>query len=156
MNQTGAPEERNTVTRVIVFAFISFGFLLGNLIGLTAESIVKSLIPLLFAFVGGSAITFIGKLKEVEQFKASVAMGCFSLSCLLGVYTSLLIVENQLFTPISVIQSDKDGFTSMEERKLLRSTIFNTSSSIDQRVRSGQLDYEEAYKELQVVIETAK
>ena len=149
-------EKNPTALAVHIFAFGCFGFLVGNLIGFTAESVVKSLIPLLFAFGGGSAIAFMGKLTEMEQVRASVAIGFFSLSCLLGTYTSILLVEHQIFTPERVINSDREGITKITDRKLLRSTILSASSSIDQRVRSGLINHEEAYRELQHAINAAK
>lgn len=68
----------------IVIGFAALGFLIGNLVGLTAHSVVTSVLTLIFAFTGGSIIAFLGKLTLDDRRVAGQAICCLSLCCVLG------------------------------------------------------------------------
>jgi len=139
---------------LLVFAFSCFGFLIGNLVGLTAESVVMGLLPLLFAFGGGSAIALMGKLSEAGQVNAYIAIGCLSLSCLFGAYTGIYLTEHQVFTPEN--RRIIGAKTNVEYLKYLRSEMVGTIQSIDERARTKRISYEQAYKELKDAIEQSE
>lgn len=78
-------------------AFSSLGLLIGSLAGLTISPIVVGLITALFAFVGGSAVAFVGQLNRDQLQLASVAVLCLSTFMLVGVVGGSLIRANNLF-----------------------------------------------------------
>lgn len=136
-----------------LFAFTMLGFLTGNLIGLTRESVVNGFLPLLFAFGGGSIVAFLGKIDEDIRPLAAWSLGYVCLSCIGGIYFALLVVEHQWLTPSVTRIADQQGISSIDARKLLRSDALEKAVVIDQQVRNGQLSYEEAYDELQMVVQ---
>ena len=98
------------------FSFGALGLLVGNLVGFTAESITASIVPLLFAFGGGSAIAFLQKLSVPDQRTAASAIFGLSLGCLVGLYAGLYVAERQLLTP-----PERRGLLSEEYLEVLRS-----------------------------------
>lgn len=128
-----------------ILAFIALGFLIGNLIGLTAESVTSSVLALLFAFGGGSAIAFIQKLNIQERVLASKAILALAISCLIGVYAGIYIAENQIFTPD---EGRVEKRISIEDRKYLRENIVNSANSIDQLYANKQINLQKAYMEM--------
>ena len=128
-----------------VFAFMSLGLLIGNLVGLTAESTVSALIGLLFAFVGGSAISFMHKLSVQEQIIASKAILSLSLTCLLGVYIGITVSDNQWLTLDSQISAQR---LSVMDRKYVRENLLEKAHAIDQQKANKQITVDAAYEEL--------
>lgn len=133
-----------------IFAFIALGFLVGNLIGLTAESVTSAVLGLLFAFGGGSAIAFIRKLDPTERVLASKATLALSLSVLVGVYAGIVVSEYQLLTPDRQLASKR---VSVSERKYLRESIISSVHSIDQRYANKQITLQEAYREMYQLVQ---
>ncbi len=133
-----------------ILAFIALGYLIGNLVGLTAESVTGGVLGLLFAFGSGSAIAFIRKLDPTERVLASKAILALSLSCLLGVYTGIFVTEYQLLTPDKQVASKR---VSVSERKYLRESIVSSAHSIDQRYANKQIELEEAYNEMYQLVQ---
>ncbi len=131
---------------MILSAFLMLGFLVGNLVGLTAESVVSVLIPLLFAFGGGSAIGFFHKLDSASRQVASKAIFAFSVACLIGIYIGILVSEHQLLTPKSRQEARADA--SISDSKYLRSYVISKADQIDQLKATGALTPEEAYEAL--------
>ena len=127
-----------------ILAFIALGFLIGNLVGLTATSVTGAVLGLLFAFGGGSAIAFIRKLDNTERVLASKAILALSFSCLLGLYTGIFVCEYQLLTPEEVASKR----VSVSQRKLTRDSIVSAAHSIDQHRANEEIELEEAYKEM--------
>jgi len=83
----------------ITFGFAGLGFLIGNLIALTSETIVSSFISLLFVFIGGSVLALLDKLNEHDRKIAGSSILSLSLFCVFGVYTGVLIDEYKLLSP---------------------------------------------------------
>jgi hypothetical protein len=83
----------------IVLSFLALGFLIGNIVGMTAQSVVTSLLGLLFAFAGGSVLTFIHKLDAGERRLAGQAVLALSLACVGGLYTGIFVSEHRLLSP---------------------------------------------------------
>jgi hypothetical protein len=135
---------------MIILAFISLGFLIGNLVGLTSESVVMGIIPLLFTFAGGSAIAFFRKIPKEDQKKSAQALFAISFSCLIGIYFGIFISEYQL---ISKKNEGENRFT-IEQKKYLRTEIIKSVNAIDMRYRlsgSEGRNEKEFYKELNSV-----
>jgi hypothetical protein len=155
--------------KVIVVAFACLGFLIGNLVGLSAESALSVVVPLLFAFGGGSAVAFLHKLELSDRRLAAAAVVALSLSCLIGAYTGILVSEHQALSPskraldnrtgassarttepnkMILSRSDLDNRTSIVDRKYLRSTDIGEIQLIDQRYKVGEITAQQAYEEI--------
>jgi hypothetical protein len=78
-------------------AFSALGLLIGSLAGLTVSPIVVTLVAALFAFVGGSAVAFVGQLDRDHLRLASVAVFCLSIFMLAGLVGGILVKTNSLF-----------------------------------------------------------
>lgn len=131
-------------TLALVLAFASLGFLIGSLVGMTKDSVVSTLIPLLFTFGGGSAIAFMQKLTAQAQKKASFAILFLSLFCLLGVFSGIYISEQQLFTQ----EKDKHVATTRDDRFYLRNSTISIVNNIDAHYMKGTYSAEQAYDSL--------
>lgn len=129
-----------------LLAFLFLGFLVGNLAGITAESVTSSLLALLFAFGGGSAIAFVHKLDSAKRKLASQAVVVLSIGCLVGTYLGIYVTERQLLTPTSYRTTPEKS--SIELRKVLRAGLVSQASMIDQLHKSGTLSAEKAYETL--------
>lgn len=125
-------------------AFIALGFLIGNLVGMTSASVVSALIPLLFAFGGGSAVAFLQKLDNLAQRRASIAIVCLSIACLGGTYAGIVVTEYQLLSP----QTNKQIPDKRSERTYLRSTTTSLVNAIEAQRTKGNLTTEQAYDQL--------
>ena len=130
---------------MVIFAFACLGFLIGNLIGLSAESTLSVVLPLLFAFGSGSAVAFLHKLNINDRKLAASAVAALSISCLIGTYTGVIVSEYQLLTPHKDI---KENSSAIVDRKYLRSFDINYVETIDQSYKSGVYTVEEAYEEI--------
>jgi hypothetical protein len=67
-----------------MFAFFTFGLLVGTLIGLTSESVVSGFLPILFAFGGGSIIAFLDRFHGEERTIALIGIASLSIGTLVG------------------------------------------------------------------------
>lgn len=127
-------------------AFASLGLLIGNMIGLSADSLVKVLIPAMFAFGGGSVLALLNKLTVNDQRTAAVSLIALSSFCLLGVYIGILQTEYRVFTPKTDGQNQREIITS--EQKYLRSVSLERIDIIDTQFRQGLITGETAYEKL--------
>jgi hypothetical protein len=75
-------------------AFSTLGLLIGSLAGLTVSPIVVALISALFAFVGGSAVAFVGTLNRDQLKLASLAVLCLSAFMLIGLIGGMIVKIN--------------------------------------------------------------
>jgi len=133
---------------IIVFAFICLGFLIGNLVGLSAQSTVAILIPLLFTFGGGSAVAFLPSLDAASRKLAAAAVIALSLSCLIGLYTGIIVSERQLLSSQEKRASSLSARTSIADRKYLRAIDMREVDVIDQRQRNNDISVKQAYEQL--------
>ena len=133
----------------IVLAYTSLGFVIGNLVGLSAESVTSSILALLFAFGGGSAIAFVQKLDAASRKIASIAILSLSLSCLIGVYLGIGISEHQILSPQTEPSVQR---SSIESRKYLRENLASKANAIDHRYQNEQISLQNAYDNLYELI----
>jgi len=167
----------------IVLGFLSLGFLVGNIVGMTAQSVVTSLLGLLFAFAGGSVLSIMHKLDVADRNAAGQAVMALSLSCLLGIYSGIFVSEHRLLspavpatstksemmqrnveaTPTSQSQETKqqvqgkEGTIPSAANKYLLSLSVDEIDQIDQLRTSGKISSDEAYKRLHnLVMRSAK
>jgi len=134
-------------------AFLMLGFLIGNLVGMSAESLVATLMPLLFTFGGGSAIGLLHKVDEVSRKVAFTAIFTLSIGCLSGVYLGVAISEYQLLSPVSDRSKQRDA-DAITHSKYLRSYLTSEAEQIDQLYVSGALGPQRAYERLYGLITT--
>jgi hypothetical protein len=135
----------------IIFGFLALGLLIGNLIGLTAESVVISVLGLLFAFGGGSIIAFIGKLSPEDRQLAGKAILALSFACLVGVYSGIGISEWQILSPPEKAHLNASTAlprASIADKKYLRSALIEPMDAIDTQLTMGDISSDEAYKRL--------
>lgn len=135
-----APVEAGTIALVLA-AFLSLGGVIGTLTAFTATGVVASLLPLFFAFAGGSAIAFSGQADRRAAVAASVAIIGMSLGCLLGVYTGIYVAQHKLLTPPESRASPASG-------SYLREFSVDQAEMIEQLRQAGTLSTEDAYKQL--------
>ena len=135
-----------------IVAFAALGFLIGNTVGLTASSVASSLISLLFAFGGGSAVAFLRKLNNDDRRSASQAVTALSLACLVGIYVGIWISESQILTPHR--RQQDNSVQTIAERKYLRSALVTKTNEIDQAYQVGDLTPKVAYEQLYEAVRT--
>ena len=115
-------------------AFAALGFLIGNLAGLSATSVTTSLLGLLFAFGGGSAIAFLRDTQSEDRKRASQAILALSISCVTGIYAGIYTSEQQLLTRDKKVAASR---LTSSDRKYLRASATAAAIQIDQRHSSG-------------------
>jgi hypothetical protein len=135
---------------MVVIAFVCLGFLIGNLVGLSAQSTVAIILPLLFAFGGGSAIAFLPKLDAKDREQAAAAVMAMSLSCLVGVYSGILVSEYQILSPKNSPSRSRAG--SIAEMKYLRGATMDKIVAIDQQFRTHTLTAVQALEQLHELV----
>jgi hypothetical protein len=128
-----------------ILAFVCLGLLIGNLVGLSAESTLRVILPLLFTFGGGSAVAFLHKLGPGDRKLAGAAVVGLSLSCLLGTYVGIVVSEHQLLTPAI---AGKVNRSTVTDKKYLRTVDISDVQLVDQRYKAGEYTSERAYEEL--------
>ena len=136
------PEDRVLTPMRIVAGFAALGFLIGNLLALTDEKLVGSVIALSFTFVGGSVLTFLHKMNPEDRRIAGGAICALSVACLFGVYGGLVVIKSGRLTP-----------SAENNTKLLRSGATSCAASIDQ-LRANGLPISDAYQKLYVFATT--
>ena len=142
----------------LIAGFVALGFLIGNLVGLSATSAVTALLGLVFAFAGGSILAFLEKFGVEDRRVAAQALFALSIACTVGLYTGIVVSEHQLLSPrrpvIAVADSLQRGKAreSVADRKYLRSGVLNGVDAIEALHRRGDLSGEAAYKQLRDLI----
>ena len=124
----------------LILGFAALGFLIGNLVGLTSESVVTQTIGLLFAVMGGSLIVLLKGLQPDDRRLAGKMILSLSVMALLGVVSGIVISENRLLSPAHIVAG--------ADNKYLRKLTASDLAEIDLRYNSGHLTPAEAYKEL--------
>lgn len=104
---TKEPSKHGNPTKGHIIAFLSLGFVVGNVVGMSASPIANTLVGLLFAFAGGSAVAFLRKLDETSRLQACQMITAASIGCLAGLYAGILVCEHRLLSPRS--QSTTNG-----------------------------------------------
>ena len=156
----------------LIVAFATTGFLVGNLMGMSASSTVPSFLGLLFALLGGSLIAFLHKLTREDRIIAGKLVFALSLTCLLGVYTGLFVNERELLTPkgrrflptavhwapASVSCTEHEGGSAKETEsgtpgrsKYLAASTLSKIDAIDVEKRLAGLPAEDAYQKLRAL-----
>lgn len=107
-------------------AFVSLGFLVGNIAGMSASPVAATVIASVFTLAGGSALALFQKLQEADIKRASQSIAAFSVSCLFGLYVGILVTEYQLLSPTNQ-QSETQSATADTrwDKKYVRTSEIN-------------------------------
>jgi len=127
----------------VLVAFYLLGMVVGTFAAFTATSVVASLLPLFFAFAGGSAIAFAGQVDSAALRRACTAIAGLSLGCLIGVYSGAWVSAHKLLTP-----AEARAAATASGSSYLREFSMDAADMIDQQKRSGALSVDEAYDKL--------
>jgi len=77
------------VNKLVSVSYFTLGFVIGNLAGITEATITIPIISGLFAFIGGSAIAMLQKIKFRDRVTASLMVLTICLGLLSGLYLGL-------------------------------------------------------------------
>jgi len=89
MSATSVRQAQNKVNRMVSVSYFTLGFVIGNLAGITEAAITIPIISGLFAFIGGSAIAMLQKIKFRDRVTASLMVLTICLGLLSGLYVGL-------------------------------------------------------------------
>jgi hypothetical protein len=121
------------------------GYLVGFLAGMTEEQVVKPVITLLFAFVGGSIFVLLAKLTPPDRTLAGKMLSALSICCVIGMVSGVSI--NQ-FRWLSPDRSSAQASYSKKNAPYLRSAQTDQADVIDQQMRAGVISRDDAYAKL--------
>jgi hypothetical protein len=141
----------------LVLGFGSLGALLGFMLGLTSESAVKTVIPLLFAFVGGSIFAALGKLSESDRKLAGRSVFALSVSCALGTVVGIVTNQYRLLSPHP--DHAQISYENKDDDYLKNAIVRSAADEIDSEKQQGNLTTAQAYERMYKIAtgkETAK
>ena len=127
--------------------FGALGLLIGTLIGLSAESLVKSMLSLLFTLVGGSVVLLLHKLGPEDRKVAGASIFSMSVCCMLALYAGILVTQFRLLSPSQAIAGANTRFTDSSFR-YLRSSTQERANQIDTQLQNKQITQEQAYEQM--------
>jgi len=135
------------------FAFVALGFVAGQLVGLSATSLATSLLGLLFAFGGGSAIAVLKNLEGADRIVACKGIFLLSVGCLAGIYAGIYMSQHQVFTPDRTVAAAR---IKSGETPYLRKNVTAAALAVDQRKANRDLTAAQAVDELVDIADRAK
>jgi hypothetical protein len=130
----------------LVLGFGSLGALLGFMLGLTSESVVKTVIPLLFAFVGGSIFAVLGKLSESDRKLAGQSVFALSVSCALGTAIGIGTNQYRLLSPHP--NEAQISYEAKNDDYLKKAAVKSSADEIDSEKQQGYLTINQAYERM--------
>lgn len=122
------------------FSYAALGAFIGTMVGLSADSVVKLLIPLVLTFAGGSVIALRERFDRDKLVFSLHSLLGLSIGGVLGVYSAIYINEHRFLTPASQRAVDYKNIATAKDGKYLRST----PSDVAQRLRAGTISAEDA------------
>jgi hypothetical protein len=134
-------------------AFVALGFLVGQLVSLSAASLAKSLLGLLFAFGGGSAIGLLKKLEGGDRILACKGIFFLSMGCLAGIYGGIYVSEHQMLTPNRTVAEAR---MKSGEVKYLRKDVTAAALAVDQLRANHDLTDAQAVGQLVEIVERVR
>jgi hypothetical protein len=147
----------------IVIGLGALGFLIGNLVGLTAHSVVTAVLSLIFAFAGGSIIAFLGKVAPDDRKLAGQAICALSFACVVGLYGGITVSEWHVLSPKifrpaasmpAVSKAPPTNVPASLANKYLDSNAVSAIDSIDLLYRRKLITAGEAYEKLYDTVRT--
>lgn len=132
---------------LLLLAFLLLGLLIGTLLAFSTQSIVQGVVAGVFAFFGGSILAVINTRSRNSQVATAAGTIGLSIGALLGVYSGLFVNEHQLLSPQEVrLARPQSQPHAATPTKYLRENLLQSSSEIDQKLRTRQITIEEAYE----------
>ena len=128
----------------IAIGFGAMGLLLGNLLGMTSEPVVKYVIGILFTFVGGTVFAFLQRLTEKDRAVAGQAVFALSLGCLIGVYSGVWVNQHRSLSPTTAAGAQPVATPEF----YLRNANLDQANEIDREKQAGVLNSEQAYEKM--------
>jgi hypothetical protein len=138
----------------VITAFAALGLVVGNLVGLTATPVVASVLGLLFAFAGGSILTFFHKYTHEDRNAAARGLLALALGCLVGVYAGIFVSERRLLSPAhrrgtaNVVARGDDVSVMFRSQAYLRSSVAEKADVLDNQYQNGEISAPTAFREL--------
>jgi thiol:disulfide interchange protein len=83
---------------IIFLGFLMLGLTTGFLTGMSSSPLAISMIALLFAFAGGSAVTLLTKLSRPQTELVGALLLALSVGTLIGCCAGVVVNENRLLT----------------------------------------------------------
>ena len=151
----GSGDKRQLI--LFLSAYFMLGLLVGQLVGLSSDSIAKPLISTLFAFGGGSILVLLGRLKQDDRAPALLALLGVSTGCLVGVYLGLYVDTHHLLSPLSTTHEATHSDTQATHTGTQATGQFfylhdaqaaSAADMIDAQYRSKHITPTQAYDEL--------
>jgi hypothetical protein len=133
-------------------AFVALGFLAGQLVALSASSLATSLLGLLFAFGGGSAISLLKKLEGADRILACKGIFLLSVGCLTGIYSGIYVSQYQVLTPDRTVAAARVKSGSVQ---YLRENVTTAALAVAQRKANRDLTTAQAVDELVGIVDRA-
>lgn len=143
-------------SRLIGFAFASTGFLVGNLMGMSASPLATGVVAAVFAFAGGSAVAFLRRVAGDDRRLAARAIVGLTWGCLIGAYVSAWVTEHQWLRPAAMRQTEPSAIAKtdpdVEKWHPLSASPAVAAAEIDTRRAERKITITEAFKELSALV----
>jgi len=141
----------------LVIGLGSMGLLVGFLAGMSSSEIVKPIITLLFAFVGGSIFVVLTKLSGEDRNLAGKMLASLSLFCAIGLSVGLIINRHQLFVPADIREKVAEAClsTNPPAECTLRAGTLSQVEIIDQKLHAQppRITIDQAYEQLHSLLQ---
>ncbi len=121
-----------------ILGFAIFGFMIGNIAGLSTAELTITLLGLLFSIIGGSIIAFIKNIDHSMQKLAGKALFFFSLMVIIGLYIGLFVRINDL------LSTPSDDITKKEQKaEYLKALEGDEIEMLKKELMQGSMTLEE-------------
>ena len=129
--------------------YISLGFLVGGLCGITSAEITTGLTAAVMVFAGSTATVFVSR-DAIDRTTIGQILLSFSASCALGLILGIMTKENRWLT-LSEERKSAD-----QRSDYLRANLVKDVDAIDQKYRNGDYTAETAYTKLHELLKSKK
>jgi hypothetical protein len=159
--KSNTPGKKDRIWVLVLIAFGSLGLLVGSVSGLSSSELTIPLFGFLFSFVGGSLLSFFGKMSRTPIILSCIALASFSVAMLLALYVGLFIKVNEVMFLDSKIRSNtsKDS-TMLKQQEAYRSILRNNKQELTlyltSEIKRGNLSIQKACEWLETDEEQKK
>ena len=132
-----------------MFAFLSYallGALICSLVGLSADSLSRLLIPLVFSFTGGAILAVQDKLDERKMKLALCSIFGLGGGGLVCLYSALVVTEHRFLTPKQYRAMEITKLAKPADGKYLRSDEVSKLRMIASRLDNDLISKSDAAK----------
>ena len=125
------------------------GFTTGFLTGMSSSPLAVSMIALLFAFAGGSAVTLLTKLSRSQTQLVGALVLALSVGTLLGCCIGVVVNENRLLTFRAFVVR---GIQAEHQQSYLKAASPNDIQLILNQWQDGQLREADAKAKIKEIV----